>query len=197
MKIKNKKIGNLYSNNNINIIGNNNRQNHFMRQPKNQNLYGRFNVNNYDSTRPIKLLNNPIYKNSTSTDKAKKSFNFNNYNFHGQNFESNRPRTNKIISADSKRPSTAPQKYKISKNKNGQVFGYGMKNSELPYAYSNGLPNTYSNGFFSHNNRLPSPIISGEKFGMSQKLKFNSYRSPLSKNNTNLLTFKSKKKSFN
>ena len=75
MKIKNKKIGNLYNNNNINIIENNNRQNNFKRQQKNQNLYGGFNVNNYDSTRPIKLLNNPIYKNSTSTDKAKKSIN--------------------------------------------------------------------------------------------------------------------------
>jgi hypothetical protein len=71
LKNKNKKIGNLY-NNNINIVGNNNRQNNFMRQQKNPNTYGRFNVNNYDSTRPIKLLNTPIYKNSTSTDKAKK-----------------------------------------------------------------------------------------------------------------------------
>ena len=53
MKIKNKKIGNLY-NNNINIVGNNTRQNNFMRQQKNPNLYGRFNVNNYDSTGPSK-----------------------------------------------------------------------------------------------------------------------------------------------
>jgi hypothetical protein len=197
MKNKNKKIGNLYNNNNINIIGNNNRQNNFKRQQKNQNLYGGFIVNNYDSTRPIKLLNNPIYKNSTSTDKAKKSINFNNYNFYGQKFEPNKPQTNKIISADSKRPSTAPQKFKISKNKSCHVFGYGIKNKELPYAYSIGLPNTYSNGFFSHNNRLPSPMISGQKFGMSQKLKFNSYRFPLGNNNKNLLSFKSKKKSFN
>ena len=44
-----------------------------MRQQKNPNLYGRFNVNNYDPTRPIKLLNTPVYKNSTSQIKPKKT----------------------------------------------------------------------------------------------------------------------------
>ena len=199
MKNKNKKVGNLY-NNSINILGNNARQNNFMRQQKNPNLYGRLNANNYDPTRPIKLLNTPVYKNSTSTDKPKRNLNINHYNFYGQKYEPNKPQNNKINSVDPKRPSTAPQKYKISKNKNGHVFGYGIKNENygLPYAYSNGLPNTYSNGFFAHNSRLPSPMISGgQKFGMSQKLKFNSYRLPLGNNNKNLLSFKSKKKSFN
>ena len=93
-------------------------------------------------------------------------------------------------SVDSKRPSTAPQKYKISKNKTGAVFGNNLKN----FYHNNGLPNSYSNGFGAYNKRLPSPIISGQKFGMSQKLKFNSYR--LSVANNNFINLKNKKKNI-
>ena len=39
-------------NNNINTIGINNRENNFIKKTNN-----RFNLNNYDSTKPIKLLN--------------------------------------------------------------------------------------------------------------------------------------------
>ena len=56
---------------------------------------------------------------------------------------------------------------------------------------NNALPLTYSNGFYYNNKRLPSPMISGQKFGMTQKLKFNSYRLPLT--NNNIFSFKSKK----
>ena len=186
LKIKNRKFGNQF--NNLNIIGNNNRENNFMRKPKNQNVYNRFNGNNYDSTKPIKLLNNPVYKYSTSTDKVNKKIKINNFNLYGQDIGATKQPRN-INSVDPKRPSTAPQKYKISKNKGGHVFGYGIKNT------NKGLPHTFSNGFYSHHKRLPSPMISGQKFGTTQHLKFNNYRLPMP--NNNLLSIKSKKKSFN
>ena len=157
-----------------------------MKKSKNPNMHNRLNFNNYDSTNPIKLLNNPIYKHSTSTDKVNKKSNLNNNYLYGQHFGMNRPQKNKN-SMDPKRPSTAPQKFKIKKKpSNNNVFGYGFKNG------NNGLPHTYSNGFYGYNKRLPSPMISGgQKFGMTQKLKFNSYRLPLTSNN--IFTFKAKK----
>ena len=156
-----------------------------MKKPKTPNIYNnRFNINNYDSSKPIKLLNNPIYKKSTSSDKVIKSHINNNY-LYGQQMGINKQQKNKNNN-EIKRPSTAPQKYKIKKKVgNNNVFGYGIKNG------NNGLPHTYSNGFYPYNKRLPSPLVSGQKFGMTQKLKFNSYRLPLT--NNNIFTFKSKK----
>ena len=155
-----------------------------MKKPKNPNTFNRFNLNDYDSTKPIKLLT-PGYKKSISTDKVNK-IQINNNFLYGQQFGINKQPKNKN-NIDSKRPSTAPQKYKIKKKigTNNNVFGYGMKNG------NNGLPHTYSNGFYSYNKRLPSPMISEQNFGMSQKLKFNSYRLPLT--NNNIFSFKSKK----
>jgi hypothetical protein len=155
-----------------------------MKKPKNSNIFNRFNGNNYDSTKPIKLLNNPGYKKSISSDKVIKGQLNNNYLYDNQ-FGSNKQTKNKN-NLDPKRPSTAPQKYKIKKKigTNNNVFGYGMKNG------NNGLPHTYSNGFYSYNKRLPSPMVSGQKFGMTQKLKFNSYRLPLT--NNNIFSFKKK-----
>ena len=156
-----------------------------MKKPKTPNIYNnRFNINNYDSSKPIKLLNNPIYKKSTSSDKVIKSHINNNY-LYGQQMGINKQQKSKNNN-EVKRPSTAPQKYKIKKKVgNNNVFGYGIKNG------NNGLPHTYSNGFYPYNKRLPSPLVSGQKFGMTQKLKFNSYRLPLT--NNNIFTFKSKK----
>ena len=155
-----------------------------MKKTKNQNnLYNRFNMNNYDAIKPIKLLNNPFTKNSTSSDKINSKMQGNNSHF----LYSHSKYRNSV---DSKRPSTAPQKYKISKNKTGVVFGNNLKN----IYHNNGLPNSYSNGFGAYNKRLPSPMISGQKFGMSQKLKFNSYR--LSVTNNNFINMKNKKKNI-
>ena len=155
-----------------------------MKKPKSPNIYNRFNLNNYDSTKPIKLLGGPIYKKSTSTDKVIKDQMNNNY-LYPQQFGLNKQHK-KQNNVDPKRPSTAPQKYKIKKKvgNNNNVFGYGIKNG------NNGLPHTYSNGFYGYNKRLPSPMISGQKFGMTQKLKFNSYRIPLT--NNNIFSFKTK-----
>ena len=44
-----------------------------MKKTKNQNIYNRFGINNYDYAKPIKLLNNPGYKKSTSSDKGIKA----------------------------------------------------------------------------------------------------------------------------
>ena len=55
------------------------------------------------------------------------------------------------------------------------------------------LPHTYSNGFYAYNKRLSSPMISGQNLGLSQKLKFNIYRLPLT--NKNRFSFNSKKSS--
>lgn len=154
-----------------------------MKKTKNQNIYNRFGINNYDYAKPIKLLNNPGYKKSTSSDKVIKGQMNNNYLYENQ-FSSNKQIKNKNI-VDPKRPSTAPQKYKIKKKiGTNNVFGYGIKNG------NNGLPHTYSNGFYLYNKRLPSPMISGQKFGMTQKLKLNSYRLPLT--NNNIFSFKKK-----
>ena len=156
-----------------------------MKKPKTPNIYNnRFKINNYDSSKPIKLLNNPIYKKSTSSDKVIKSHINNNNYLYGQQMGINKQQKNKN-NFEIKRPSTAPQKYKIKKKvgNNNNVFGYGIKNG------NNGLPHTYSNGFYP-NKRLPSPMISGQKFGMTQKLKFNNYRLPLT--NNNIFTFKKK-----
>ena len=108
---------------------------------------------------------------------------FNNNYLYGQQLGINKQQKSKN-SGDIKRPSTAPQKYKIKKKvgNNHNVFGFGNKNG------NNGLPHTYTNGFFGLNKRLPSPMISGQKFGMTQKLKFNSYRLPMT--NNNIFTFK-------
>ena len=89
-------------------------------------------------------------------------------------------------SVDLKRPSTAPQKYKISKNKKTNILGIQKM-----------MPNTYSNGFYSkqqqqqyNNKRLPSPMVSGnQKFGF-QKLKLKNYKTP---NTTHNLNFFDKK----
>lgn len=157
-----------------------------MKKTKSPNVYNRFNLNNYDSTKPIKLLNNPIYKKSTSTDKVIKAH-INNNILYGQQLGLNKQQQKNKNNNDIKRPSTAPQKYKIKKKvgNNNNVFGNGIKNP------NNGLPHTYSNGFYAFNKRLPSPMISGQKFGMTQKLKFNSYRLPLA--NNNIFTLKPKK----
>lgn len=158
-----------------------------MRKPKSPNIYNRFNINNYDSSKPIKLLNNPVYKHSTSTDKVNKKIQMNNNYLYGQQFGINDKSNKNKNSIEAKRPSTAPQKYKIKKKsgKNNNVFGYAVKNANI------GLPYTYSNGFYAYNKRLPSPMVSGQKFGMTQKLKFNSYRIPLT--NNNIFTLKTKK----
>ena len=68
---------------------------------------------------------------------------------------------------------------------NNNVFRYVIKNG------NKNLPHTYSNGFCTYNKRLPSPMISGQKLGMTQKTKFNNYR--LSLTNSNIFSFKSKK----
>ena len=48
-------------------------------------------------------------------------------------------------------------------------MGLGMQVNQ-----TNKMPNTYSNGFYKNNKRLSSPMISGgQKFGVTQKLKFN------------------------
>ena len=154
-----------------------------MKKTKNQNIYNRFSINNCDYAKPIKILNNPGYKKSISSDKVIKGQMSNNYLYENQ-FSSNKQIKNKNI-VDPKRPSTAPQKYKIKKKiGTNNVFGYGFKNG------NNGLPHTYVNGFYLYNKRLPSPMISGQKFGMTQKLKLNSYRLPLS--NNNIFSFKKK-----
>ena len=69
---KKRNFSNLY--NNINIIGNNNsKENNFMKKTKNQNIYNRFSINNYDYAKPIKLLNKFRYKKSTSRIKLLKA----------------------------------------------------------------------------------------------------------------------------
>ena len=141
-------------------------------------------MKNYDSTKPIKLLNNPGQKKSISIDKKE---NFKNYNLYSQQFGTNKQQKNKN-SIEQKRPSTAPQKYKISKNKGGNVFGFTNKNGIKAF------PNTYSNGFFAYNKRLPSPMISSQKFGISKKMKFNSNRIPL--NGNDLFSIKARKNGF-
>ena len=65
-KNKPKKFG-IPFNNELNIIGNSNnpRQNNFMKRSSRSN-YDRFNINNYDSSKPIKLLQ-PGNRKSVST----------------------------------------------------------------------------------------------------------------------------------
>ena len=155
-----------------------------MKKSKSPNIFNRFNLNNYDGTKPIKLLGAPGYKKSISSDKVIKNQINTNY-LYPQQFGTNKQQK-KQNNNDPKRPSTAPQKYKIKKKigNNNNVFGYGFKNG------NNGIPHTYSNGFYGFNKRLPSPMISGQKFGMTQKLKLNSYRLPLT--NNNIFSFKPK-----
>ena len=185
---KNKKnnFGNAY--NNINIISGSNRQNNFMlKRTNNKNNYDRFNINNYESSKPIKLLNNSQgHKKSISIDKSSK-IQGNNYNYlYNQQYMIKSSTNKNANSVDLKRPSTAPQKYKISKNKKTNILGIQKM-----------MPNTYSNGFYSkqqqqqyNNKRLPSPMVSGnQKFGF-QKLKLKNYKTP---NTTLNLNFFDKK----
>ena len=44
-----------------------------MKKTKNQNIYNRFSINNYDYEKPIKLLNKFRYKKSTSRIKLLKA----------------------------------------------------------------------------------------------------------------------------
>ena len=180
-------------------MGNNNniRQNNFIKKQNSKNNYDRFNINNYDSSKPIKLLQ-PGYKKSLSINKNKKNnINNNNYLYNQQYVlkQQNKMRH----SVDVKRPSTAPQKYKIAKNKVsnilennnkvGNFFGLGIGG---PVSANNKLPNTYSNGFYKNNKRLSSPMISGgQKFGAGQKFKFNNYKIP-SPGHNNVFNFKKK-----
>ena len=138
------------------------------------------------------------HKKSLSIDKSKKTnINNNNYLYNQQYVlkQQNKMRH----SVDVKRPSTAPQKYKIAKNKVGNIlennnkvgnfFGLGIGG---PASSNNKLPNTYSNGFYKNNKRLSSPMISGgQKFGSRQKFKFNSYKIP-SPGHNNVFNFKKK-----
>ena len=167
-------------------MGNNNniRQNNFIKKQNSKNNYDRFNINNYDSSKPIKLLQ-PGHRKSISTDKPSKKHN-NNNNMNSNNYLYNqqyiiKPQTKIRNSVDLKRPSTAPQKYKISKNK-ANILGNTNKVSNfmglgMQVNQTNKMPNSYSNGFYKNNKRLSSPMISGgPKFGVSQKLKFNNYK---------------------
>ena len=99
-------------------MSNNPRQNNFIKRSSRSN-YDRFNINNYDSSKPIKLLQ-PSHKKSASTDKPNKKSNSHNY-LYNQQFMI-KPQNKIRNSVDLKRPSTAPQKYKISKNK-GNILG--------------------------------------------------------------------------
>ena len=157
-------------------MSNNPRQNNFIKRSSRSN-YDRFNINNYDSSKPIKLLQ-PSHKKSASTDKPNKKSNSHNY-LYNQQFMI-KPQNKIRNSVDLKRPSTAPQKYKISKNK-GNILGNP----------NNKMPNSYSNGFYKNNKRLSSPMVSvGQKFGASQKFKFNNYR--MGNPGHNLFSFKKK-----
>ena len=191
LKNKPKKFGSPY--NDINIIGNHHpHQNNFMK--RNNKNYDKFNINNYDSNKPIKLLQ-PGHKKSISTDKSSKKQN---------NFLFNQPYIvkpqNKVRnSVDLKRPSTAPQKYKIAKNKNANILGSGSNRVGNYFGLGMGIqvdqnnkaPKTYSNGFYKNNKRLSSPMVSGgQKFGATQKFKFNNYKLPSPGHN--LFNFKKK-----
>ena len=192
---KSKKFGSPF--NDINMLSNNNpRQNNFMKK-SNKNNYDRFNLNNYDSSKPIKLLQ-PGQRKSVSTDKPsrKHNNNINNNYLYNQQYVI-KPQTKVRNSVDAKRPSTAPQKYKISKNK-GNILGNGNKVSNfmglglgMQPIQSNKMPNTYSDGFYKNNKRLSSPMVSGgQKFGVTQKFKFNNYKLP--NPGHNLFNFKKK-----
>ena len=194
MKNKSKKFGSPF--NDINIMPNNNpRSNNFIKRG-NKNNYDRFNINNYDSSKPIKLLQ-PGHRKSVSTDKPSKkhnnNMNNNNYLYNQQYII--KPQTKIRNSVDLKRPSTAPQKYKISKNK-ANILGNGNKVNNfmglgMQVNQTNKMPNSYSNGFYKNNKRLSSPMISGgQKFGVTQKLKFNNYKLP--NPGHNLFNFKKK-----
>ena len=166
-------------------MGNNNnniRQNNFIKK-NNKNNYDRFNINNYDSSKPIKLIQSG-HKKAISIDKSKKNNMNNNYLYNQQFILKQNGKTRHSV--DVKRPSTAPQKYKIAKNKTGNIlensnkvgnfFGLGIGG---PASANNKLPNTYSNGFYKNNKRLSSPMVStGQKFGTGQKFKFNNYKIP-------------------
>ncbi len=192
-KNKSKKFG-IPFNNELNIIGNSNnpRQNNFMKRSSRSN-YDRFNINNYDSSKPIKLLQ-PGNRKSVSTDKSAKKHNIN-YLYNQQYMI--KPQTKVRNSVDVKRPSTAPQKYKISKNK-ANILGSGNKVGNImglgigiQSNQNNKMPNTYSNGFYKNNKRLSSPMVSGgQKFGVTQKFKFNNYKLP--NPGQNLFNFKKK-----
>ena len=194
LKNKSKK----YGYNNINIIGNNNnpRQNNFIKRSNNK--LDRFNINN-DSSKPIKLIHSSGHnRKSISSDKSKKNNNnLNNNYLYNQQFIL-KPQNKIRNSVDIKRPSTAPQKYKISKSKNGNILG--NQNNKIgniiglgiPINSGNKMPNTYSNGFYKNNKRLSSPMVSGnQKFGTSHKFKFNNYKLPSPAGN-NIFSFKKK-----
>ena len=120
------------------------------------NNYNKSNINNYNPNKPIKLLNVPFYNNNSSTPVTKIK------NFSGV-----------------QRPSTAPQKYKISKkNTNTNKVGFS----------------SYTNGFGGYNKRLPSPMINERKFSNTQKLKYQKFR--LASPNNNIFSFKSGKKNM-
>ena len=192
LKNKSKKFGSPF-NNDINIIGNNNpHQNNFIK--RNNKNYDRFNINNYDSSRPIKLLQ-PGHKKSISTEKSSKKQN--NYLFNQPYIV--KPQNKIRNSVDLKRPSTAPQKYKIAKNKTGNILGNGSNKVGNYFGLGMGIqveqvnkvPKTYSNGFYKNNKRLASPMVSvGQKFGATQKFKFNNYKLPSPGHN--LFNFKKK-----
>ena len=191
IKNKSKKFNNFY-NNDLNIMQNNPRQNNFIKRSSRSN-YDRFNINNYDSSKPIKLLQSG-HKKSASIDKPSKKSNNSNY-LYNQQFML-KPQNKIRHSVDLKRPSTAPQKYKISKNK-GNILGNPNKenfiglNLGLQANPNNKMPNSYSNGFYKNNKRLSSPMVSvGQKFGASQKFKFNNYR--MGNPGHNLFSFKKK-----
>ena len=121
IKNKSKKFNNFY-NNDLNIMQNNPRQNNFIKRSSRSN-YDRFNINNYDSSKPIKLLQSG-HKKSASIDKPSKKSANSNY-LYNQQFML-KPQNKIRHSVDLKRPSTAPQKYKISKNK-GNILGNHIK----------------------------------------------------------------------
>ena len=192
IKNKSKKFNNFY-NNDLNLMQNNPRQNNFIKR-SNRSNYDRFNINNYDSSKPIKLLQSG-HKKSASIDKPSKKSNNSNY-LYNQQFML-KPQNKIRHSVDLKRPSTAPQKYKISKNK-GNILGNPNKENFIGLNFglqqpnqNNKMPNSYSNGFYKNNKRLSSPMVSfGQKFGATHKFKFNNYRMP--NPGQNLFSFKKK-----
>ena len=153
MKNKSKKFGSPF--NDINIMSNNNpRSNNFIKRG-NKNNYDRFNINNYDSSKPIKLLQ-PGHRKSVSTDKPSKkhnnNMNNNNYLYNQQYII--KPQTKIRNSVDLKRPSTAPQKYKISKNKGNKKSRSSNKNNNniIPFIEYNQNNNIITNFMLNHNN---------------------------------------------
>ena len=158
-------------------------------------------INNYNPIKNKSKKFNNFYNNDLNImqnnprDKPSKKSANSNY-LYNQQFML-KPQNKIRHSVDLKRPSTAPQKYKISKNK-GNILGNPNKENFIGLNFglqqpnqNNKMPNSYSNGFYKNNKRLSSPMVSvGQKFGATHKFKFNNYRMP--NPGQNLFSFKKK-----